>query len=64
MKKVFVIKGIDPFDLLRWEKDAFYDLLDQEYRRQFGKNIEIIEADLFFIKDGIKVKIITYEDNN
>ena len=60
MKKNFKIKNIVPFNLLRWEIDTFYSYLDQEYFSQFNICIEILEADLNFIKDGIEVKIITY----
>lgn len=59
-KKIFIVKDICPFDLLRWEKDTFYNLLDQEYNKRFNTNIEILEADLYFVKDGIKVKITNY----
>ena len=59
MKKVFVIKNVVPFDLLRFSKKEFYQILECEYFKQFDKWIEILEADLSFIKDGIKVKIIT-----
>jgi len=61
MKKVFKITNICPFDLLRWEKYSFYNYLDQVYLEKFGKEIEILEADLSFILDGVKCKIITYQ---
>lgn len=61
MKKTFIVNSICPFDLLRRSKDAFYELLDQEYYDKFDKQIEILEADLSFVKDGIKVKIITFK---
>lgn len=60
MKKVFKITGLVGFDLLRCSKDEFYLFLDQEYYKQFNKNIEILEADILLIKDGIKVNIITF----
>jgi len=61
MKKIFKIKNVCPFDLLRWERDEFYKRLDQEYQAQFSLDIEILEAELFFIKDGIKIQIITFK---
>lgn len=60
MKKVFNIKNIVPFDLLRWDRDAFYSLLDNRYKEIYGVDIEILEADLSFISGGVKVKILTY----
>lgn len=50
------------FDLLRLSKDEFYNLLDQEYKKQFGKNIEILEADIGLIKNGVIVKITTFSN--
>lgn len=64
MKKIFTVNGIAPFDLFRLGKDGFYKYLDNFYERKFGKEIEILEAELTFIKDGIKIKIITYLDKD
>ncbi len=61
MKKTFTVTGIVPFDLFRWGRDGFYSFLDNEYLKQFGAEIEILEAKLEFIKDGIKAQIITYK---
>ena len=63
MKKIFKIKNLVAFDLLRVTKDQFYDLLDQEYKKQFNKDIEIIEADINLIKDGVQVKITTFKQS-
>lgn len=60
MKKVFKVTGLDGFDLLRFSKDEFYLYLDQQYYKQFNKNIEILEANILLIKDGIKIEIITF----
>ena len=60
MKKTFKVTGLVGFDLLRLSKDEFYNLLDQEYKKQFGKNIEILEADIGLIKNGVIVKITTF----
>lgn len=49
MKTNFTITSIAPFDLLRWNKDTFYEVLEGEYFKQFGKWIEILEADLRFV---------------
>lgn len=62
MKKVFKVVGLDAFDLLKMEKDSFYSFLDQEYKKQFHKDIEIVEADIQLIKDGVKVTIIEFNN--
>ena len=62
MQKKFVIKGWTPFDLLSTSKDEFYNVANQEYRKQFNKDIEIKYMGLCFIsKDKIKVTIIEYK---
>ena len=62
MKKVFTIQGWAPFDLLRISKDEFYNVANQEYYKQFNKNIDIVYMELSFLsKDKIKVKIIEYK---
>ena len=60
MKKVFKVTGLNGFDLLRISRDEFYLYLDQEYYRQFNQNIEILEANILLIRDGIKIEIITF----
>ena len=60
MKKVFKLTGLNGFDLLRFSKDEFYLYLDNEYYKQFNQNIEILEANILLIKDGIKIEIITF----
>lgn len=60
MKKVFKVTGLNGFDLLRFSKDEFYLYLDQEYYKQFNQNIEILEANILLIKNGIKIEIITF----
>jgi len=64
MNKTFIVTSLSPFDLLRWDKDSFYDILDQEYFEKFRIKIEILEANLSFVKNGIKVKIITFKNDN
>ena len=62
MKKEFIIKGWTPFDLLSISKDEFYNVANQEYRKQFNRDIEINYMELCFIsKDKIKVTIIEYK---
>ena len=62
MQKKFVIKGWTPFDLLSISKDEFYNVANQEYRKQFNRDIEINYMELCFIsKDKIKVTIIEYK---
>ena len=61
MRTVLTVKGIVPFDLFRWGKNGFYDFLNSEYLKQFGEEIEILEASLEFVKGGIKAKIITFK---
>ena len=60
MKKIFKVTGLNGFDLLRISRDEFYLYLDQEYYRQFNQNIEILEANILLIRDGIKIEIITF----
>ena len=60
MQKVFQIKEICPFFLLKLSKDEFYNFLDEEYKRIFGIEINIIDIKLDFIKDGLKIKIYKY----
>ena len=64
MRKVFKVTGLVGFDLLRYSKDEFYNLLDNEYKKQFGKHIEILEANIYLIKDGVKAQIITFKNDN
>lgn len=59
MAKVFYIKGWTPFDLLSISKDEFYNVANEQYKKQFDKDINISYMELSFIsKDKIKVKII------
>lgn len=64
MKKIFNITGLVGFDLLRFSKDEFYNFIDQEYKKQFGKDIETLEAEIKLIKDGVKIKLMTFKDEN
>ncbi len=62
MKKQFTVKGWTPFDLLSISKDEFYNVTEQEYKKQFNRDIEINYMELCFIsKDKIKVTIIEYK---
>lgn len=63
MKKIFNITGLVGFDLLRFLKDEFYNFIDQEYKKQFGKDIETLEAEIKLIKDGVKIKLLTFKDD-
>lgn len=59
MAKVFYINGWTPFDLLSISKDEFYNVANEQYKKQFDKDIDITYMELSFIsKDKIKVKII------
>ena len=59
MVKVFYIKGWTPFDLLSISKDEFYNVANEQYKKQFDIDINITYMELSFIsKDKIKVKII------
>ena len=63
MKKVFYIKGWTPFDLLSISKDEFYNVANEQYRKNFNKDINISYMELSFIsKDIIKVKIIEVKE--
>jgi hypothetical protein len=63
MRKVFSITSISPFDLMRWGRDATYNKLSEEYNTLFNKNIEILEAELNFIKNELRVLILTSRQN-
>lgn len=59
MAKVFFLKGWTPFDLLSISKDEFYNVANEQYKKQFDKDINITYMELSFVsKDKIKVKII------
>ena len=60
MQKVFKVKNICPLFLLKLSKDEFYNFLDEEYKRIFGIEINIIDIKLDFIKDGLKIKVYKY----
>ncbi|RBQ27615.1 hypothetical protein [Arcobacter sp. CECT 9188] len=60
MKKIFEIKDICPFLLLRLSKEEFYNFLNEEAQKIFGYKIVIQEAKLNFIENGLKVEIIDY----
>jgi len=60
MQKIFEITNIAPFDLMRWGSDASYDYFSQEYNKQFNLDIEILEANTKFIKNGLEIIILTY----
>ena len=60
-----IIDGYEPFDLLRLSKEAFYDVVAQQF-----PNIEVIEMRLCFISVEdevlIEVEVFNYkeEDND
>ena len=58
-----IIEGLEPFDLLRLSKDAFYEVVNQEF-----PNIEILEMELSFeLVNGnvaIKAVITDYKKEN
>jgi len=57
---VTIIKGYEPFDLLRLSKDAFYDVVEEKF-----PNIVISDMKLSFILvDGeisIRAEVTNYE---
>jgi hypothetical protein len=59
---VKVLEGFEPFDLLRYSKDAFYDIVGQYF-----PNLTITKMELdFLVIEGevmIEAKIIEYEEN-
>jgi len=61
--KDFKVTNICPFDLMRWSRDATYDKLSEEYNRLFNKEIEILAADISFVKNGLKVVIRSCRQN-
>ena len=65
MAKVFYINGWTPFDLLSISKDEFYNVADEQYKKQFDIDINITYMELSFIsKDKIKVKIIETKEEH
>ena len=65
MKKVqiktkFKITGLVGFDLLRTSKNEFYNFLDNEYKKLFNVDIEILECNILLINNGVKIEILTY----
>ena len=57
-----VLKGFEPHDLLRYSKDAFYDIVGQYF-----PNLTILNMELnFVVVEGevmIEAKIIEYEES-
>ena len=49
---VTIIKGYEPFDLLRLSKDAFYDVVAEKF-----PNIDISDMKLLFVLDDDEISI-------
>lgn len=62
MKKVFTIQNVEMFDILRWGADRFYEYLDENYSKRFNKNIEILDANIQFINNGLKIRIKDFKE--
>lgn len=62
MKKVFTIQNVEMFDILRWGADRFYEYLDENYSKRFNKNIEILDANIQFINNGLKIRIKDFRE--
>jgi len=67
IQKTVLISGFEPWDLLRLEKDAFYDVIDEKLSEANGNiYIEVKEAELAFVYDkntdevAIKATAIDY----
>ena len=58
---VTIIKGYEPFDLLRLSKDAFYDVVAEKF-----PNIDISDMKLSFVLDDdeifIRAEVTDYEE--
>lgn len=58
---VTIIKGYEPFDLLRLSKDAFYDVVAEKF-----PNIDISDMKLSFVLDddeiSIRAEVTDYEE--
>ena len=58
---VTIIKGYEPFDLLRLSKDAFYDVVSEKF-----PNIDISDMKLSFVLDddeiSIRAEVTDYEE--
>lgn len=68
----FLIEGYEPDDLLRLSKDAFYDVIEQEFLKyNDNKHATITEAKLSFMVETveytdfvhIQVEVTDYEMN-
>jgi len=57
-----VVDEYSPFDLMRWDKDTFYESLDQHYNNKHSTNIEILEAETAFIDNGLHIKILAVRE--
>jgi hypothetical protein len=57
--RYFYDREIAPFDLLRWDRDAYYERLNELYFKKFNRRVNILEARLTFIKDGLKIELLT-----
>lgn len=59
-QRKFKVFNLCPFDLMRWGKDQVYESLDYSYLEQFQVAIEILEAKINFIKDGLQIEILSF----
>lgn len=53
-----ILDGYEPFDLLRLSKDAFYDVVAQQF-----PNVEVIEMRLCFIgvEDEVLIEVEVFD---
>jgi Zn/Cd-binding protein ZinT len=65
----FKMFNLCPFDLMRFTRDQFYENASCEYNKQQRerynadhKNIEILEANVEFIKNGLQVTITCFKE--
>jgi len=66
IRKSFITEYFDAMDLICLEKDAFYDGLNEAYFQKFNIYIEILEVEIFFRNNALKVVIKDYilDENN
>jgi len=69
MKTIFLIEGFEPFDLLHMSKDAFYQVIEQEFSKfNNNKALSVSNANLEFVSNrvehsdfiSIQVEILDY----
>ena len=66
MKKILTIEGFCPFDLLRLDRDAFYDVVNDKFNKENNIDAEVTDMELCnkATKDGIVIEatVISFKE--